>query len=82
MSTLATYYRSGGTPKTYRCEPGEAAGTVNLLDKDGEVIVRGCQVIEDPETAVKLPDGYCTLDGEAPAKKAGKKKPKDSADED
>jgi hypothetical protein len=83
--TLATYYRTGARPKAYACAPGAVEGTVDLLDDEGAVIVSGCQVIDDPETAANLPDGYATLvepvkaAPPAKTKKAGKKS---VADED
>jgi hypothetical protein len=74
--SLATYYRSGGFRKVYACQPGEESGTVDLLDPEGEVLVRGCPVIEDPDSVEprELPDGYSVIEGPAPKKKAAAKK--------
>ena len=76
MSTLATYHRTGAAPKIFKCTPGEAEGTVDLLDADGEIVVGACPVIADPETAGRLPDGYATIDGESKPTKAPKLKAK------
>lgn len=57
---IATYYRPGYLPKGYRCQPGETSGTLNLFDAEGEIVVRGVQVFEDPSKEEKLPNGYCT----------------------
>jgi hypothetical protein len=59
--SIATYHRPDAEPKHYRCRPGETPGTVDLLNADGEVIVIGVKVIDDPETAGKLPAGYVTV---------------------
>lgn len=75
-ANVATYYRPDAAPKVFACRPGQVPGTVDLLGEDGEPVVTDCPVIEDPETAVKLPNGYATIaeaDRKAPAQKRRRK---------
>lgn len=74
--SLATYHVDGGFRKIYPCRPGTDPGTVDLLGPEGELLVGGCPVIDDPETYEgRLPAGYATVEGPAKAaKKSGAKK--------
>jgi hypothetical protein len=50
----AAYHRTDAAPRVYDCRPGEAPGTVDLLDAEGAVLVRGCPVAEEPGDGVAV----------------------------
>lgn len=79
-TTLVTYHVAGYKDRLYQSTPGTDKGTVNLLDAEGQVIITGVPLYEDPTKVEKLPAGYCTPGKDEKAIDKTVAKPKKSAD--